>query len=68
MVTLAMQLDELPEASVTVSVVELPPMLEQSNKSGLTALETIAQLSVLLLSTSAAVMEAVVPTNGMAIS
>jgi hypothetical protein len=43
-------------------------MFEQSNKSGVTVLVTIAQLSVLLLSTSAAVMEADVPTNGMVIS
>ena len=67
MVTVALQLEVLPEASATVSVVELDPMFEQSNKSGVTALETIAQLSVLPLSTSIAVMEAEVPVSGMVI-
>ena len=62
-VTVAVQLDELPEASAAVNVAVLAPRFEQSNKSGTTVLETIAQLSLLLLSTSAGVIEAVVVFN-----
>src|SRR5687768_13516029 len=53
-VTVAVQEDELPDASVTVSVTLFSPRLEQSKEKGVTVLETIPQLSVLLSSTSAA--------------
>ena len=63
MVTIALQLPELPDASVAVKVTVLLPILEQSNVVGVTVLVTIAQLSVLLLSISAAVIEAEFPFN-----
>src|SRR5687767_10700823 len=44
-VTLAVQLDELPDASAAVKVAVLSPRFEQSNRSGTTVLKTIAQLS-----------------------
>ncbi len=66
-VTLAVQPDELPEASAAVKVALFAPRLEQSNRSGTTVLETIAQLSLLLSSTSAGTIEAVVVFNDMVI-
>src|SRR5688572_23321230 len=66
-VTLAVQLDELPDASAAVKVALFAPRLEQSNRSGTTVLETIAQLSVLLSSTSAGTIEAVVVFNDIVI-
>ena len=67
-VTVALQLAVLADASATVSVTALAPRFEQSNKSGVTVLETIAQLSVLPLSISVAVIDAEFPANATVIS
>jgi hypothetical protein len=61
-VTSAVQLDVLLAASVSVRTTGyVPPICEQSKVFGETDLLIIPQLSVLLLSTSAGVMDAVPP-------
>jgi hypothetical protein len=64
-VTMALQLSEFPKASFTVSVALFGPTFEQSNKSGTTALVSAPQSALLPPSTSAAVMEAELPTSDM---
>ncbi len=59
---------ELPLWSVTVSVTRFGPRSEQSNKSGTTVLETMVQLSKLLLSICAAVMLTELPIRDTVIS
>ena len=46
MVTIEVQLDELPELSVTMSTTGFPPTLEQLKADGLTFKETMVQLSL----------------------
>jgi hypothetical protein len=57
-VTVAWQVDVLFAASFTVSVTVFGPLLAQVNALGLTVRDVIPQLSLLPLSTSAAVIEA----------
>src|SRR3569832_1170868 len=60
-VTVALQVDELPEASATVSTAAIGPSIAQVYTLGTTILDTIAQLSVLPLSTAPGMIEAVPP-------
>jgi len=66
-VTVAGPEAELPLWSVTVSVTVLGPSSEQVNVEGVTSLDTIVQLSVLLLSTSAETIETELPTSATVI-
>ena len=66
-VTVAVHEEELPAASLTVSVTVFTPRLPQLNVAGVTVLETIAQLSVLPLSTDAPVIVTELPTNATVI-
>jgi uncharacterized protein YkvS len=61
-VTVEVQVDELPDPSVTVSVTVLLE-LEQLKVDGETVTEAMLQLSVELLFTSAAVIDAVFPVR-----
>jgi len=58
-VMVAVQVEVFPEPSVAVSVTVLPPELLQLNVVGVTETEGVPQLSVELLFTWEAVMEAV---------
>ena len=57
-VTSAVQVETFPFASVTVNVTVVTPVFEQSNEVGVTERLLMLQLSVLLLSKSAAIIAA----------
>jgi hypothetical protein len=62
-VTVAVQVEVLLEPSVTVRITVLLPILEQLKEEGATATDSEIQLSVELLFTSAAAIDAVFPVR-----